>query len=86
MIHYLKTHSEVFNLMKSGKKTFDYRKNDRGFNVGDWVNLVDYNPDTKATGTSIDFEITYILYGGQFGIPDGYCILQLKRLEGMYHG
>lgn len=54
--------------------------------MGDWLNLVEYDPKTKAEGLSIDLEITYILHGGRFGLPEGYCIMQLNRLKGMYHG
>ncbi len=84
--HFLKADHDIFCDVKEGKKLFDYRKNDRDFKVGDWINLTDYYPKTKSSGDSIDLEITYIMHGGKFGLPDGYCIMQLKRLRGMYHG
>ncbi|KKK69992.1 hypothetical protein LCGC14_2928500 [marine sediment metagenome] len=93
-IHFLKTDHETYRNMESGEKTFDYRKNDRDFKVRDKVTLRDYFPDIRGRytqeydvyGSSIDFEITYILYGGKYGLPDNYCIMQLKRLRGMYYG
>jgi hypothetical protein len=39
MIHELKTWPKIFEQMKSGLKTFDFRKNDRGFQVGDFLLL-----------------------------------------------
>ena len=47
MIHNLKTWPEYFKLMIEGKKTFELRKNDRDFQVGDRLDLLEYNPDTQ---------------------------------------
>lgn len=39
MIHQLKIDSEYFDDVASGKKTFEVRKNDRNFLVGDFLAL-----------------------------------------------
>lgn len=39
MIHELKTDPEVFDAVARGEKTFEIRKDDRGFSVGDTLLL-----------------------------------------------
>jgi len=61
-IHNLKTWPDIFKVMKTGEKTFDIRKNDRDFKVGDQVILHEYDPDKKKyTGDHIHAKITWIL-------------------------
>ncbi|MBP1544345.1 MAG: DUF3850 domain-containing protein [Oscillospiraceae bacterium] len=45
MIHELKCHPEYFDALILGKKTFEIRKNDRDFRVGDLVALNEFRPD-----------------------------------------
>lgn len=69
--HYLKTWPEVFEKVISGEKTFEVRKNDRDFKVGDYVKLQEYSFDSGYSKRETSwFEITYILKGGQFGIHE----------------
>lgn len=44
MIHELKCLPEYFEALASGKKTFEIRKNDRGFKVGDLIALNEFEP------------------------------------------
>lgn len=77
--HYLKTWPEVFEKVLSGEKTFEVRKNDRDFRVGDLVKLNEFNPITGYSKRETAWlEIVYILPGGQFGIAEGYVVMQLK--------
>ena len=79
-IHELKTWPRYFDLVFRGLKTFEIRKNDRNFNVGDRLDLMEYNPVTKNyTGKHCHRYILSIVYGGQFGIEDGYIIMSLSR-------
>jgi Domain of unknown function (DUF3850) len=76
MTHELKTWPEYFRAIVSGRKTFEVRKADRLFEVGDLLALKEYDPETqKYTGKLITKEITYILPGGQFGINLDYVVL-----------
>lgn len=78
-IHILKTWPQYFSRVESGQKTFEVRKNDRDFQVGDYLLLKEYDPDIKDfLGKSITLEIGYILHGGSFGIEPGYCVIGLK--------
>lgn len=77
--HELKTWPEYFNLVFYGHKTFEIRKNDRGFKSGDKLLLREWDPQTeKYTGADITVEVTYIIYGGVFGIEEGYCVMSIK--------
>lgn len=86
--HVLKTWPEYFEAVRRGQKTFEGRKNDRNFQVGDTVILHKTNEDgTQYTYIGKDgkpcieydlrFEIGFILHGGQFGIQEGWCVFSL---------
>lgn len=79
--HILKTWPLYFERVNNGQKQFEVRKNDRDFQTGDIVKLQEYDNVTEGyTGQELDFVITYILYGGNFGIQSGYCVLQLAPI------
>lgn len=88
MIHELKTWPLYFREVKAGNKTFEVRKNDRGFKVGDQVLLKEYSPENyfehgdkaEYTGQILHREISYILPGGDFGIEKGFVVLGLKAI------
>lgn len=73
--HELKTWPIYFDAVADGRKTFEVRKADRDFQVGDTLILNAWKPDWGYTGASLMRQITYVLPGGQFGIEDGYCVL-----------
>jgi hypothetical protein len=76
--HYLKCETGYFQAIEKGLKTFEVRKNDRDFQVYDMVYLKE-SVNGLETGRELPVkEITYILYGGIYGIEKGYCVLQLK--------
>lgn len=78
--HELKTWPSYFNAVMNGIKTFEIRKFDRPFKVGDVLLLQEYNPsEGKYTGAVCTRQVTYILKGGQFGIEEGYCVLGLSK-------
>ena len=77
-IHTLKTWPTEYADMKSGLKTFEIRKNDRDFQVGDILVLQEYNPETeKYTGEMHSYKITYMIQG-QFGLPDDMCVMGVE--------
>jgi hypothetical protein len=79
MIHELKSVGASFEDIVSGKKKCDFRKNDRGYKVGDALLLKQYSALTgNYTGQEANVEITYIQPGGMFGIPQKYCILGIE--------
>ncbi|EJL36575.1 hypothetical protein PMI01_00950 [Caulobacter sp. AP07] len=79
--HRLKPSPTYFRAIQSGEKTFEVRRDDRGFQKGDLLHLVEYDPAIIAalalTGRSITKRISYVLTGGQLGIESGYVVLGL---------
>lgn len=57
--HKLKILPEYFNPVVAGEKTFEIRRNDRHFKVGDKVQLCEYE-NGEYTGREVVKEITYI--------------------------
>ena len=61
---------------------FEIRKNDRDYQLGDFLYLQEYDPGSRRyTGREQTAEVTYVLQGGQFGIEEGYVIMGIKRLQ-----
>ena len=74
-MHVLKLQQPYFNDVFFNRKEFELRKNDRDFKIGDRLTLVEYPSENPRY---IFKEIKYILYGGLYGLADGYVILGLK--------
>lgn len=90
-IHQLKCWPQYFDAIVSGEKTFEVRRDDRGFQRGDVIELqkcgenslgydvmrdLDGNPRHVAR-----YRIGWILTGGQFGIEPGYVVFSLQALD-----
>jgi len=89
MTHELKTWPEYFEAVSKGIKTFELRKHDRNFQVGDFLLLKewqptgfsDVSPNEKTdyyTGADISVQVTYILTGEL--VPAGYCVMSIKLI------
>jgi ribosomal protein S17 len=77
-IHELKTWPEYFKAVKNGTKTFELRKDDRDYKIGDILKLREYDPITESYTNQVCMRvITYILKGGVFGLQEGFVILGL---------
>lgn len=81
MTHELKLAEGFYLDIVRGKKTFEFRKNDRDpkYEVGDILKLMEWN-GKEYTGRQIACLVTYILEEG-FGIPEGYCIMSIVVIE-----
>ena len=83
MIHELKTWAPYFEMMRSAVKSFELRKDDRGFKVGDILVLQEYEPGNpgRYTGRSVRVGVAWILRNApEWGLEDGYCIMQTELL------
>ena len=79
--HKLKTSQPYFEHVRKGIKPFEIRKDDRGFETGDQLELMEYDPkSTSCTGRVCQRQITYILKGGQFGIEKGFVAMGIEPL------
>lgn len=82
--HELKCLPPYFDAIARGDKPFEVRRDDRGFQKGDHVKLFRWDEargydsgKVRERVSPLDFEITYILSGGQLGIEPGYVVLGL---------
>lgn len=78
-VHDVKLGATFFDDVKTGRKTFELRKNDRGYKEGDTIVLHEYK-DGTTTGRTITKKIVYMLEDFT-GLEDGYCILGLGEVE-----
>lgn len=75
MEHRLKTLQPFFDDVKNGSKTFELRRNDRNFKIGDTLILEEYD-GTTFTGETIRKSISYVLKDcKQYGLCDEFCII-----------
>ena len=77
MIHELKILPEYFDAVARREKTFEIRKNDRGFKVGDYLTLKEQDGE-QYTWREVSRYVNYILYDWTGGLQDGWCIMNLK--------
>lgn len=73
--HYLKTETEYYKSVEFAVKRFELRKNDRGFQVGDFIVLEETINGVRTGRQMQPKKIRYILHGGKFGLDEDYCIL-----------
>ena len=78
--HDLKIWPVYFDAISRGTKTFELRKNDRGFHVGDTLLLREYYiMATKYTGREIKVAVTYIDTGE--AVKPGYCVMGIRPIK-----
>lgn len=78
-VHDVKLGITFFDDVKTGRKTFELRKNDRGYKEGDIIVMHEYK-DGTTTGRTIEKKIVYMLEDFT-GLEDGYCILGLGEVK-----
>lgn len=97
MIHELKTWSKYFQEVKSGRKTFEVRKNDRDFREGDTLILKEWQPKGNSlvspnklvgeyTGDELEVEITYMMQAkpenaALFGLSSNTSVMAIKPIK-----
>lgn len=79
--HVLKILPEYHEAVAKGDKTFEIRKNDRGFKVGDWIKLLEYDGE-KFTGNYVNAQITYLTNYEQ---KEDYVVFSIKTYGFGYH-
>ncbi len=79
--HELKTVQPYFERSWENTKTFEVRKNDRDFQSGDDVKLMEYDSAYKKyTGRELYGTILYVLYNFD-GLADGYVAFSVDIKE-----
>jgi Domain of unknown function (DUF3850) len=91
MEHELKVWPAYFKRLADGSKTFEIRRNDRGFQQGDTLRLREYDPDgthddcddpactkRRYTGAMIRRRVGFVASGTLFGLSLGeHVVLSL---------
>ncbi|MGS1048430.1 DUF3850 domain-containing protein [Burkholderia glumae] len=76
--HDLKCWPEQFDAIEAGRKTFEYRRDDRGYETNDVLVLHRFDLQTLTyTGRKLAVRVLSTLKAG-FGLPDGYCVMSIK--------
>lgn len=78
-VHQIRLAKPYFDDVVNGIKTFELRKNDRGYKKGDILEMMEF-ADGKNTGRMVKVLVTYILED-YTGIEDGYCIMATKLMK-----
>jgi hypothetical protein len=86
--HELKTDPAMFRAVAEGVKTYEIRKDDRGFEVGDRLYLNETlstgaemaaGAPLEYTGGQIGVIVTHVLRGPIYGLADGWVILSIQE-------
>ena len=78
-IHDLKSWPKEFVSLVGRVKRHEVRRCDRDYQVGDWLMLREWNPETKKySGNKLFREITHITPAGAFGLPEDVCVLSVR--------
>lgn len=74
--HKIKIRKMYYDAVLSGEKTFEIRKNDRDYKVGDIIHfvLIADNGDMIIPHNPKEYKITYVFHGGEYGLENGYCV------------
>ena len=84
----LKVWPEDYTAIAEGRKLFEYRKDDRRFNVGDILILLEFDPNGsdkgEFTGRGLRAKVTYTVRN-EPGVPDGYVVMSLERETKFHH-
>lgn len=84
MQHNLKMWPEFFDDVASGRKPFEYRRDDRNYQIGDTLHIEEFQPMLGSyTGRSCDVDVTYVQRQTRnmekIGLPEGFCILAIAN-------
>lgn len=94
--HTLKTRAQYWDAVAAGEKTFEVRRDDRGFQKGDILLLARLDEERSLSFTrdsngglssyarhalTIRARVSWILTGGQFGIEPGYVVMALTDIQ-----
>lgn len=85
MIHELKTWPEPFAAVLSGEKTYEIRRADRPFCVGDKLLLREWDPplfpseEGRYTNRWLLVDVTHISPGGSWDLPENLAVMGIRK-------
>src|SRR4051812_28746874 len=64
------------------RKRAEYRRDDRGYAIGDLLNLREWDPATERyTGFRLTARVTHLARGPAYEIPAGFVVLSVEVLD-----
>lgn len=80
MKHELKLQPRFAEDIREGRKTFEIRRDDRGYKLGDVLTFTDLGKEPYGMPS---YEVVYKLTHEDFpdGIPAGYCVLGIRKAK-----
>jgi len=79
MEHELKCNPEYFSRIAMRQKTFEIRKNDRDYQVGDTLILREYDPKTGRVLYGVDdMLVAKVVYITSYEQKDGYVVMGIE--------
>jgi hypothetical protein len=82
--HRLKCLPEFFHALWSGEKTFEVRRDDRGFRSGDHLMLAEWDEQHGYSGREITVEVTLIMSGMVVPgvvLPSGVVVMAIREVS-----
>lgn len=85
-VHVIRAWPIFFKDLENSTKTFEFRKDDRDYEVGNILEIHEYDDYTEHySGKVLSFEIIHLLRNGKtFGLrdfPAGYVIMSIKSIS-----
>jgi hypothetical protein len=79
--HELKSWPGQFQAMWTGLKRAEYRRDDRGYGVGDLLELREWDPGPREyTSFRLMARVTHLVRGPELEVPEGYVVLSIEVL------
>lgn len=76
--HDIKIYTQFYNRVFSEQKTFEIRKNDRDYQVGDILLMREYDPEKREYIDHSQPISAEIVYMSNFEQKEGYVVLGIK--------
>jgi hypothetical protein len=86
-VHDVKCWPDFFDKVASGKKTFEVRRDDRNYMLGDYLLLREFEvkprqEDSDYTGRELTVEVTYVMRGRPNNpIAVGFCVMAIRPVR-----
>lgn len=86
--HDLKCWPVFFEALVKGTKTFELRKDDRGFQAGDHLLLREWSPSSETySGRELTFRVGFVLHGApKWGLSGDVAVMSLLPVKEMPWG
>ena len=79
--HELKSWPSQFQAMWTGLKRAEFRRDDRGYEVGDLLELREWDPGRQQyTGFQLTARVTHLVRGPELEVPAGFVVLSIEVL------